>query len=285
MHSHISLAWQSCLRLQIAQLPGTVVCLREGVFRRSRSYVLRTVLAPGCKQFGRSVFEECCSLSQVGATEDITNQLAPQAQVSPRAFERCSALRQISFEKTEYDPANLTRCLPEGCFLGAGIVRLDPPPDFTFVGPAACENCKREQRVDLSRADLSDILGSTFAHCSHLEQLSLAKRLRRIGREAFLKCISLREVHTPPPLLYIAHRAFAGRTQLSKLHKMGAKSTWRGPYVERSAFDKCHQFDIPDWINLLPPNQGSSRAFETEGPALTLPDAQAGTQVPVLRPC
>ena len=55
--------------------------------------------------FGRSVFEECCSLSQVGATV-ATNQLAPQAQVRPRAFEKCSALRQISFEKTEYDPAN-----------------------------------------------------------------------------------------------------------------------------------------------------------------------------------
>ena len=98
------------------------------------------------------MFEECCSLSQVGATEDITNQLAPQAQISPRAFERCSALRQISFEKTEYDPANLTRCLPEGCFR-AGIVLLDLPPDFTWIGPAACENCKRLQRVDLSRAD------------------------------------------------------------------------------------------------------------------------------------
>ena len=105
---------------------------------------------------------------------------------------------------------------------------------------------------------------AAFAHCSHLEQLSLAKRLRRIGREAFLKCISLREVHTPPPLLCIAHRAFAGCTQLSKLHKMEAKWTWRGPYVERSAFDKCHQFDIPDWINLLPPNQGSSSAVETD---------------------
>ena len=208
--------------------------------------------------------EACCSLSQVGAAEDTTNQLAPQAQVSPHAFERCSALRQVNFEQTEVDPANLTRCIPEGCFLGPGIAPLDLPSDSNFVGPAACENCKRLQRVDLSRADLTAIMGSTFAHCSHLEQLSLSKRLRRIGQEAFLLRSSLREVHTPPALLYIAHRAFPGCTQLSGLHKMKDKTTWRGPYVQSNAFQMCHKFDMPQWINLLPPNQGSSRTFEAE---------------------
>ena len=108
--------------LQVVQLPSTVVCLQDGVFRRS--YVLRTVLAPRCKHFGMCVFEECCSSVQMGTQGDVANQLAPQAQFRPRAFEKCSALRQISFEKTEYDPANLTRCLPECCFLEAGIVSL-----------------------------------------------------------------------------------------------------------------------------------------------------------------
>ena len=35
-------AWQSCLRLQIVKLPSTVICLEDGVFRRS--YALRVVL-------------------------------------------------------------------------------------------------------------------------------------------------------------------------------------------------------------------------------------------------
>ena len=74
----------------------------------------------------------------------------------------------------------------------------------------------------------------------------------------------LREVHTPPALLYIAHRAFSGCTQLSRLHKREDKTTWRGPYVESSAFEMCHKFDMPGWINLLPPNQGSSTTFEAE---------------------
>ena len=209
----------------------------------------------------KSVPQECParvshkSVPQMGAQGDAADQLAPQAQFRPRAFEKCSALRQISFEKTEYDPANLTRCLPECCFLEAGIVSLHLPADINWTGPAACELSERLQIVDLSRTDIREILGSTFAHCSQLERLSLASKLRRIGREAFLNCASLCEGHAPPALLYMARRAFAGCTQLCTFHKPEARTTWRGPYAEPSAFDKCSQLDIPRWIHLLPPNR------------------------------
>ena len=129
-----------------AYLSSTVICLQTRVFRRC--FALRTVLAPGCKQFGIQAFEECCSLTQIGANGDTTNQLAPQAELMPRAFEKCTALRHLDLGQTEYDPANLTRCLPECCFLEAGIVSLSLPPNFTWIGPAACERCL--QRVDLS---------------------------------------------------------------------------------------------------------------------------------------
>ena len=91
-------AWRSCLQLQVVPLPSTVVILQNGVFRRC--HALRTVLAPGCKQFGIKVFEECCSLLQLGTTSDSTNQLAPWAQFRPRAFEKCTALRHLNFEQT-----------------------------------------------------------------------------------------------------------------------------------------------------------------------------------------
>ena len=72
-------------------------------------------------------------------------------------------MRQLNFEKAEYDPTNLTRCLPECCFLEAGIVSLSLPPDFTWIGLAACERCLQLQSVDLSRTEISKMLGSTFA--------------------------------------------------------------------------------------------------------------------------
>ena len=234
-------AWRSCQRLQVVHLPSTVVCLQNGAFRRS--YLLRTVLARGCRQFGIKVFEACCSLTQKGATSHTTNQLAPQAQFRPRAFETCTALRHLNLELTEYDPINPKRRLPECCFLEAGIVSLSLPPDFTWVGPAACERCQQLQIVDLSRTEIIEILGSTFAHCSHLQQLSLSCNLRRIEQEAFFKRTSLREVRTPPTLLYIARRAFAGCTQLRAFCKTGKRTTWRGTYARV----KCEQLDKPKW--------------------------------------
>ena len=129
-------AWRNCQRLQIVHLASTVICLQTRVFRRC--YALRTALAPGCKQFGIQVFEDCCFLTQIGTSDDTVNQLAPQAELMPRAFEKCTALRH-RFGTVRVSPANLTRCLPECCFLEAGITLLSLPPNFTWIGPAACE--------------------------------------------------------------------------------------------------------------------------------------------------
>ena len=115
-------AWRSCQRLQVVHLPDTVVSLRHGAFRRC--YVLRAVTAPGCKQFGIKVFEACCSLTQIGTTQHSDNLLAPQAQLRPRAFEGCTALRYLNMDKAEYNPAYPNRSLPECWFLEAGIVSL-----------------------------------------------------------------------------------------------------------------------------------------------------------------
>ena len=75
------------------------------------------VLAPGCKQFGIQAFEECWSLIQIGANGDTTNQLAPQAELMPRAFEKCTALRHLDLGRPDSDSSGRSRCLPECCFL------------------------------------------------------------------------------------------------------------------------------------------------------------------------
>ena len=245
-------AWRSCQRLQIVRLPDTVVSLRHGAFRRC--YVLREVTAPGCKYFGIKVFEGCCSLSQIGMTQYPDNPLAPQAQLRPGAFERCTALRHLSMDKADYDLAHPTRSLPERCFLEAGIVTLSLPSDFNWVGLAACARCQQLQIVDLSQTGIIEILGSTFAHCSQLQQLSLSWNLRIIEQEAFLQCASLQEICIPPSLLYIARRAFAGCTQLRVFRRMGKSKTWRGTYARVNAFDKCEQLGKPTWLRFLPPN-------------------------------
>ena len=122
IHTIGEAAWQHCNRLLIVRLPSTVVCLQDGAFRRN--YALHTVEAPGCKYFGLWVFEECYASALIGDQRTTVNQLAPQARFRPRAFEKCSALQQLNFERAEYDPANLNRDIPEGCFFEAGIESL-----------------------------------------------------------------------------------------------------------------------------------------------------------------
>ena len=242
-------AWRNCQHLQIVHLDSTVISLQTRVF--CRCYALRKVLAPGCKQFGVQVFEECCSLIQIGIRNDATNQLAPQAELMPRAFEKCTALRQLDLEKSEYTPASLTRCLPECCFLEAGLTSLTLPPDCTWIGSAACERCLHLQSVDLSCTEITEIMGSAFAHCKHLRSLRLPHKLRIIEQEAFLKCTSLTEVSVPPTLLYFARRASAGCTQLNQFQRTGKCMTWRGTYSRVNAFLRCDNLGV---ITLICPS-------------------------------
>ena len=86
-------AWQSCQQLQIVK-PLSVISLEDGAFQGC--YVLRQVVAPGCVQFSRRVFAECCSLSRVGIGNDTeaTNDLAPGA---PRGAAGPLCLRKLPY--------------------------------------------------------------------------------------------------------------------------------------------------------------------------------------------
>ena len=148
------------------------------------------------------------------------NTLALQAQLRPRVFQGCTALQRLDLGKEGSGPTYLNRSLPDCCFLEAGIVALHLPSDFNRIGTAACVSCQQLQTVDLSQTRVSELLGSTFARCSQLQQLSQNSRI--MEQEAFLRCTS-QEVCIPSSLLYIARRAFAGCTQLRTVPKKREK--------------------------------------------------------------
>ena len=106
---HVGLAaWQGCQQLQIVKLPSSVLSLEDGAFQGC--YALREVVAPGCVQFSRRVFAECCSLSRIGVSQeaDDSNVLAPGAQLGRYAFESCLTLTSITFAM---DQTNKARAL------------------------------------------------------------------------------------------------------------------------------------------------------------------------------
>ena len=46
---------------------------------------------------------------------------------------------------------------------------MELPADFNWMGPAACEHCKRLRMVDISQTDICEIMAGAFAHCSQLQ--------------------------------------------------------------------------------------------------------------------
>ena len=128
-------------------LPSSLLCLKDGAFRCC--YVLHTVTAPGCIDFGCWAFEECHALAWVGDPDQSSNQLAPQARLNVRAFEKCRTLRTIGLERVKYDPRDPNRVISEGCFLGTGLEMIALPADFSWIGPAAFEHCTSLQTVDI----------------------------------------------------------------------------------------------------------------------------------------
>ena len=120
-------AWQGCQQLQIVKLPSSVLSLEDGAFQGC--YALREVVVPGCVQFSRRVFTECCSLSRIGVNQAANddNVLAPGAQLGRYAFESCLTLTSTTFVM---DQTNKARALPERAFCGSGLETLCLPSDL-----------------------------------------------------------------------------------------------------------------------------------------------------------
>ena len=148
--------------------------------------------------------------------------------------------------------------LPDGSFCGV------LPPDFHFIGPKACENCKRLVEVDLTRTDFTAIWSSTFAYCVALVDIWLPPKVQRIGKGAFLCCTSLRKLVIPPKLQYLGIRAFCGCEQLALFTQLDKAYSHRGVQAEDNAFLMCDNFKRESWIELLPPTDTDSDAFDEE---------------------
>ena len=84
-------AWRYCHSLRIVKLPDTVVTLG---FQGCCS--LQVAEMPGCVEFGFRVFSECCALERVGNIVDGGSHLAIGAIVSQYAFEECAKLAHLS---------------------------------------------------------------------------------------------------------------------------------------------------------------------------------------------
>ena len=153
------------------------------------------VVAPGCKHFGLKYSKSVAP--QRGWIRLNAQQSA--SLPSPSEVSSFSSMHSSESHQFRHARAGCSAHKPMLAGLLSGIVALALPTDFNRMGSAACASCQQLQTVDLSQADVLEILGSAFAHCSQLQQLCLSRNLRIIKQEAFLKCTSLRRfpLHHP----------------------------------------------------------------------------------------
>ena len=109
--------------------------------------------------------------------------------------------------------------------------------------------------------DITAISTSTFAYCIALVDIWLPPKVQKIGKETFLCCTSLQEVVIPPMLGYLGIRAFCGCEQLSLLTQLDEADSDRGVQADDNTFLMC---DRESWIELLPPRDTDSDAFDEE---------------------
>ena len=119
--------------------------------------------------------------------------------MSSKAAQHCPKLRIKSATRATIHSRN-----PEGSFSSSGLEYLKLPSDVNFLGPLACENCKRLAFVDPSSTSIDAIWGSTFSHCVNLERIWLPTKLRHIRKEAFMFCNALIEAEIPPTSVHCA---------------------------------------------------------------------------------
>ena len=143
------------------------------------------MFAPGCKHFGTEVSEWCRSLTRVGTAQCLSNRLAP-SPTEASSFQACTALSHINLGMPEPDAAHPNRCLPDCCFLEAGIVALVLPTDFNRIGSTACASRQQLQAFDPSQTEdhgirsLPQMYLSTGGFHSTIPALHGAMRLCRL---------------------------------------------------------------------------------------------------------
>ena len=86
----------------------------------------------------------------------------------------------------------------------------------------------------------------------------------RIGKEAFLCCTSLRELVIPTELRYLGIRVFCGCKQLALFTLPDCGDFERTIQAENNAFLMCDNFERASWVELLPPGDPDSDAFDEE---------------------
>lgn len=167
---------------------------------------LETVILPDdVTAIGRNAFRGCSSLTSLTFGNSLT-------RIDESAFSGCYNLTELTFPKTEVLTGDICNSLKDSyvshIIVGEGTIEID----YAFADVRTLRKIEIPQSVESMSEDV-------FKNCTALTDVSFASgsRLKRIGKEAFYKCISLESIEIPSSVETIGGAAFYECTRLNEV--------------------------------------------------------------------
>lgn len=156
--------------------------------------------------------------------------------IEDRAFEDCTALREVSFAEAEGEAQYKYLEIGGNAFMGCtSLVSVALPSRVSVIGWGAFYHCHALREICFSPdtyvsgyafghcealervTPLSEVIEGTFSHCSSLKALPVTDDVTEIEDDAFEHCDGLTEIFFPETLMSIGDLAFRGCRGLKRV--------------------------------------------------------------------
>lgn len=115
--------------------------------------------------------------------------------------------------------------IPNYCFTGLPILKLDVPDNIKTIDADAASYCSRLKELRLSD-NVTDIDINAFCYCNVLETVILSDTMKDIPDETFSGCASLENITIPANINTIGDRAFYYCVRLKNIDYLGSTKGW-----------------------------------------------------------
>ncbi len=186
----------NCTALSSIELGNSIETIASYAFSGCISLV-DAHLPESVSMIGCGSFKDCVSLYSLYVPKALkTDSLMGANQYYPGAFEGCSNLQSVAFEKNILS-------LPDSLFVNCeGLKEIVIPDTVTSL------NGGGGFAIDLG----------VFENCANLEKVTLSANLASMGCGTFRNCISLKDIELPDSLSYIDVAAFKNCKSLESIN-------------------------------------------------------------------
>jgi hypothetical protein len=190
-----------------AQLSSVLLPKNLAIIERSAFYKIERLssisMPPTVTEIREDAFFGCPDLKAVDLSECQITQL-------DKIFNGCEKIESIKL------PATL-RIIAAGAFAKLAINDIEIPESVEEINYAAFEDCKRLERIDLSKCQIKTLSPYVFSRCDNLSEVILPETLEKIESYVFWGLNKIARVTIPKGVSEIYPDAFDGCDSLKEV--------------------------------------------------------------------